>query len=156
MNTERWIIVALVILAIFVLVWPGGMVTGWGWDWRLNKEEVIVIEEVEEVTSYCQVIHDSVVTPQMDHVSTSGSFIHLEYWWDGQPEKETILPAAKAAGGRFNYSQPLKGWVWEYEGCTYAEVLAQVESHIARRLEGGADNAGFVKWQSAGLFQPAQ
>lgn len=102
----------------------------------------------------CHVIHESVVVETMDHAATSGSFIHLEYWWDGQPEKETILPAAEAGGGRFNFIRPLKGWIWEYQNCTFEEVKAQVDVHIPRRIEGGANNAGYFNWKETGLFVP--
>jgi len=102
----------------------------------------------------CRVIHESLVDEGMDHVSTSGNFIHLEFWWPGQPEKETIFTAADAAGGRFNFSRQLRGWVWEYSNCSFDEVKAQVDAHITRRLEGQASNAGFVPWDETGLFTP--
>lgn len=116
----------------------------------------------------CHVIHESVLVESMDHVSTSGDFIHVEYWFDGQPERETILDAAKADGGAYTFSRPLKGWVWEYDGCTYDEVLAQVNANITRRLAGHFDNAGYfpygavlsgsdtnAPWDPTKLFVPA-
>ncbi len=116
----------------------------------------------------CHVIHESVLVESMDHVSTSGDFIHVEYWFDGQPERETILDAAKADGGAYTFSQPLKGWIWEYDGCTYDEVLAQVNANITRRLAGHFNNVGYfpygatlsetdknAPWDPTKLFVPA-
>ena len=102
----------------------------------------------------CHIIHDSVVVETMDSISTSGDLIHLEYWYEGQPEREAIFVAAEGDGGRFMFTRPLKGWVWEYENCTYDEVYQQVQLHITRRLEGKANNAGFIDWKSTGLFKP--
>ncbi|MBI3282962.1 hypothetical protein HYZ70_02695 [Candidatus Curtissbacteria bacterium] len=104
----------------------------------------------------CRVIHESVVVETMGHVSTSGSQIHLEFWWEGQPEKETFFNATQGAGGRFNFTRPLKGWVWEYADCSDAEVRAQIDAHIPRRRAGGANNAGYVQWETTGLFSPAK
>lgn len=102
----------------------------------------------------CHIIHDSVVVETMDSVSTSGDFIHLEFWYEGQPEREAIFTAAEANGGRFMFERSLKGWVWEYKNCSYDEVYQQVQLHITRRLEGKANNAGFIDWKSTGLFKP--
>lgn len=104
----------------------------------------------------CRLIHESVVVETMDHVSTSGSHIHLEYWWNGQPEREVIFVAAEAKGGRFDFKRPLKGWVWEYTDCTFDEVKQQVDAHIERQRAGGANNDGYHEWRTTGLFEPAR
>lgn len=117
----------------------------------------------------CHVIHESVLVESMDHVSTSGDFIHVEYWFNGQPERETILYASKADGGAYNFSRPLKGWVWEYVGCSYDQVLAQVNAHIEGRLAGHFNNVGYFPygvplsgddkdavWDPTKLFVPAK
>lgn len=101
----------------------------------------------------CRVIHEYPLL-ELDHVSSSGTHIHVEYWWNGQPEKETVLPAELADGGAFDLTRPLKGFVWEYDGCSLGEVLEQVDAHIGRRLAGKFNNAGYVPWQQTGLFSP--
>jgi len=111
-------------------------------------------EEFDQEGGSCKIIHDSLVDVEMDHISSSGNFIHLEYWYPGEPERETILPAATAGGGRFNFSRGLRGWVWEYADCTFDEVKQQVDAHIQRRLEGGANNDGYYEWKETGLFNP--
>ncbi len=108
------------------------------------------------VASSCRIIHDYDLIESMDHLSTSGSHLHVEYWWNGQPERETFLPTAGVPGGRYNLTRSLKGHVWEYSDCSDSEVMAQINVHIPRRLAGGANNAGYVAWQTTGLFQPAK
>lgn len=104
----------------------------------------------------CRVINDYNLLPDMDHVSTSGTQLHVEYWWEGQPERETLLPTKGVAGGRYNLTRSLRGHVWEYNSCTDVEVRTQIDAHIPRRKAGGANNAGFVQWETAGLFQPVK
>lgn len=104
----------------------------------------------------CHIIHESVVVDEMDHVSSSGTHIHVEYWWPGEPERETILTTADAEGGRFNFTRSLRGWVWEYANCDFEEVAKQVDTHIQRRLLGGADNDGFIDWEDTKLFEPVK
>lgn len=89
-------------------------------------------------------------------VATSGTYIRVQYWWEGQPERETYIPASAAGGGRFILTRALRGHVWEFHGnCTDADMTADVKGSIARRLAGGANNAGYVEWQATGLFRPA-
>jgi hypothetical protein len=106
-------------------------------------------EQKSVANTGCRVIHESVIVAgQMNHVSTSGSFLHVEFWVPGQPERETILDASKASGGRYNFSRTdIAGWVWEYAGCSYEQVLEQVTAHIPRRIAGGANNDGYVKYE---------
>lgn len=108
------------------------------------------------VVTGCHIIHESVLVDEMDHVSSSGTHIHVEYWWPGEPERETILTTADAEGGRFNFTRSLRGWVWEYTSCTLEEVMSQVETHIQRRLDGEANNDGFIKWKDTELFEPVK
>lgn len=108
------------------------------------------------VPSKCRVIHDYNLDWDMDHVSSGGTQLHVEYWWEGQPERETFLPTVGVAGGRYNLTRSLRGHVWEYADCSDAEVGAQIDAHIPRRLAGGANNAGFIDWSSTGLFRPAK
>lgn len=105
-------------------------------------------------TQGCRVINDYNLLEDMDHVATSGDYLHVEFWYDGQPERETVLPTKGVPGGRYDILRPLRGHVWEYSGCSLEEVMAQVNVHINRRLEGGANNAGFVPWQETGYFRP--
>lgn len=107
-------------------------------------------------TVQCSMINDYDLLEFMDHLSTSGSQIHVEYWWEGEPERETFLPTVEVKGGRYNLTRGLKGHIWEYANCTNQEVLDQIMAHINRRLAGGANNAGYVKWETTGLFQPVQ
>ncbi len=87
----------------------------------------------------------------MCEVATSGSYIHVEYWWESQPERETLL----VGPGRYGLTQSLRGHVWEYAlGCNEAEVRDQIDGHIQRRLSQAANNAGFVEWSTTGLFTP--
>lgn len=104
-------------------------------------------------TDKCSAVHDYGLDLKPE-VATSGSFIHTEYWWEGQPEREVILPASAASGGRFILTRALRGHVWEYPAiCSYEQVRAEVDAHIQRRIRGGANNAGFVDWQTTGLFR---
>lgn len=100
----------------------------------------------------CRVIHDYQLK-DLPEVSTSfGNFIHVEYFVDGQPEFETLLP-----GGRYTLNTQFPGGhVWEYTGCTQDEVMAQINAHIARRLGQKANNGGYQEWQSTGFFSPVQ
>lgn len=127
----------------------------------------------------CRVIHEYVLEAHMDHVSTSGSHIHVEYHHgDGSGEYETFLPARLAIGGFWHIREGfwrgdpgsivsrawqfilghdnkyLRGFVWEYADCTDTEVRAQVDAQIARRRAGNADNRGFIPWQDTCLFWP--
>ncbi len=97
----------------------------------------------------CHIIHDSLVDQWMDHVSSSGSHIHLEYWTQGQPERETLLPTAGVPGGRWDIPTGIRGWVWEYDGCSDQQVADQISAHITRRLAGGFNNAGYVSWDKS-------
>ncbi len=105
-------------------------------------------------TGVCRVINDYGLELKPE-VATSGSQIHVEYWWDGQPERETLIPAGAAPGGRFLLARPLKGHVREYADCQDGQVMDQIRAHIERRKAGGADNAGYVDWKTTGLFKPA-
>lgn len=92
----------------------------------------------------------------LPEVATSGSHIRVQFWDDGTPgEKETFLPASAADGGRFILTQPLKGHVWEFDGCTDQQMLQDANATTQRRLAGHADNKGYVEWTSTGLFQPS-
>jgi hypothetical protein len=147
-----------------VITMPGVQLVWYQSACMFKAEPIPTITSQLTETYPCRVIHESVITTEMDHVSTSGDFLHVEYWYPGEPERETILPADKAAGGRFNFTRPLQGWVWEYDGCTLEEVEAQVEAHITRQLEGGANNEGYFPfeevedakaWHPSLLFLPA-
>ena len=109
---------------------------------------------VPQPAATCRVIHDYQLQ-DLTEVATSGSHIHVEYWTDGHPERETMLPARDADGGRFILTQPLRGHVWEYADCSDDQVMSQINAHIQRRLAGHANNAGFVQWTTTGLFQPS-
>jgi hypothetical protein len=105
----------------------------------------------------CRVIHEGPLDPHSTEVATSGSHIHVEWYFDGQPEYETILKASDAKGGRFLLERSVTGgWVWEYADCTFTEVREQVDAHIARRLAGEANNGGYVLWTEAGFFEPVK
>lgn len=109
----------------------------------------VVVQPTLQPVQGCRVIHDYDLNPGMGEVATSGAFLHVEYWTDGQPEREVLLP-----GGRYKLTSPLKGHVFEYASeCNEAQVRTQIDGHIARRLAQKANNAGFVDWKSTGLFQ---
>ncbi|MEK7573258.1 MAG: hypothetical protein AAB531_02420 [Patescibacteria group bacterium] len=93
----------------------------------------------------------------LPEVATSGSHIRVQFWDDGTAgEKETFLPASAADGGRFNLARPLQGHVWEFSGCTEAQMLQDSNESHQRRLNGHADNVGYVEWCTTGLFIPSQ
>ena len=103
----------------------------------------------------CRAVHDYGLDAKPE-ISTSGMFLRVQYWTDGQPERETFLPASAAGGGRFILTRALRGHVWEFDGtCTDADMKADVDGSITRRKLGGANNAGYVEWKETGLFQPA-
>lgn len=102
----------------------------------------------------CRVIHESPLAP-LPEVSTSGSHIHVEFYAGNEPERETLIPAREAQGGRFILTQPLKGFVWEYADCTDEQVMDQIRGNIERRRNGGARNDGYVEWRKTGFFRPA-
>lgn len=104
----------------------------------------------------CRVIHESLVDQWMNHVSSSGSHIHLQFYMgDDQPEYETLLPTAGVSGGRWNFGTTrVRGWVWEYADCTDQQVLEQIGAHIPRRVDGGAPNDGYVPWNET-FLKPA-
>ncbi|OGH15114.1 MAG: hypothetical protein A2860_02885 [Candidatus Levybacteria bacterium RIFCSPHIGHO2_01_FULL_37_33] len=110
----------------------------------------------DQIVGICKVINDYPLE-LLQEISTSGSHIRVQYWSDGTPgEKETFLPASAADGGRFNLAQPLKGHVWEFQGCTDQQMRADADASTQRRLLGHADNRGFVDWTCTGLFIPSQ
>ena len=81
-------------------------------------------------------------------LTTVGSFIHVEFFWNGEPERETILQ-----GGEWMVNRTLDGFVWEYHPvCTFEQVMAQVNAHIGRRLADSANNAGYVEWTFHDFF----
>lgn len=103
----------------------------------------------------CRAVHDYGLDLKPE-VATSMLYIRVQFWTDGQPERETFLPASAAPGGRFLLTVPLRGHVWEFDGiCTDADMKADVDGSIARRKLGGANTAGYVEWQATGLFRPA-
>lgn len=110
------------------------------------------VPAVNAPVQQCRVIHDYQLK-DLPEVSTSyGNFIHVEYYVEGQPEFETLLP-----GGRYTLNTQFPGGhVWEYTGCTQNEVMAQINAHITRRLEQKANNGGYQEWQSTGFFSPVQ
>ncbi len=104
----------------------------------------------------CSVIQDYQLQ-DLPEVATSGSHLRVQYWDDGTAgEKETFLPASAADGGRFNLARPLQGHVWEFSGCTEAQMLQDSNESHQRRLNGHADNVGYVEWCTTGLFIPSQ
>lgn len=99
-------------------------------------------------TAQCRVTDDYQLFGDETFIESDGAFIHVEYWWDGDPERETVVP-----GGRHDLQRPIKGWVWEYsEGCTEDRVRQEVDAHIERRQSAGANNDGFVEWTETGVF----
>ncbi|MDH7476309.1 MAG: hypothetical protein QHH09_02450 [Microgenomates group bacterium] len=103
--------------------------------------------------SACVVIHDYQLKDLPEVATSSGNYLHVEYWIGGSfPEYETILP-----GGRYllkiNFSG---GHVWEYAGCTFDQVFEQVKAHIGRRLAQNANNGGYVYWEATGFFKPVR
>lgn len=160
-------VTAIGVLAFLLFVWPA-----WAFDdgkpfWdHLGETKTVYVNQdsskrqpndnggTQANTASCRVIHDYQLQ-DLHEVATSGSHLHAEYWWDGQPERETLIPASAADGGRFILARPLKGHVWEYADCTDQEVLDQINAHIGRRLAGHANNAGYFEWKSTGLFLPS-
>jgi len=103
------------------------------------------------VVTTCYVVHDYQLQDLPEVATSSGNFLHVEYWTDGNPERETILP-----GNRYLLNTALKGHVWEYSGCTFDQVMEQVDAHIARRIAQLANNDGFVPWEQVGFFEPVK
>lgn len=104
----------------------------------------------------CHVINDYGLDGKPE-VATSGSHLRVQFWNDGTPgEKETFLPSSAADGGRFNLTKPLKGHVWEFDGCTDQQMRTDADASTQRRVAGHADNVGYVDWCTTGLFQPSQ
>jgi len=102
----------------------------------------------------CRVIHDYQLRGLTEVATSSGNWLHVEYWVGGDaPEYETILP-----GGRYLLQVNFAGGhVWEYaDGCTFEQVKAEVDSHIQRRLDQKANNGGYVEWQATGFFNPVR
>lgn len=63
-----------------------------------------------EVAS-CRVISDSGLGWDAASVAAIGSYLHVEFWWSGQAEREMILAAAETAGGRYDLSRSLSGHI---------------------------------------------
>jgi len=101
----------------------------------------------------CVVIHDYQLRDLTEVATSSGNFLHVEYWVGGDaPEYETVLP-----GGRYLLkTQFAGGHVWEYTGCTFEQVKNQVDAHISRRLAQKANNGGYIEWQKTGFFNPVR
>jgi hypothetical protein len=101
----------------------------------------------------CTVIHEYQLKDLPEVATSSGNFLHVEYWTGGSaPEYEVILP-----GGRYLLqTQFAGGHVWEYAGCTFEQVKSQVDAHISRRLAQKANNGGYVNWESTGYFIPVR
>jgi hypothetical protein len=102
----------------------------------------------------CTVIHDYQLKDLPEVATSSGNFLHVEYWTGGSaPEYETILP-----GGRYLLRTNFAGGhVWEYgPGCDFDQVMEQVNAHIARRIAQKAKNGGYVNWESTGYFIPVR
>ncbi len=100
----------------------------------------------------CKVIHDYQLKDLSEVATSVGNYIHVEFYVDGQPEFETLLP-----GGRYTLNTQFPGGhVWEYSGCSENEVMVQINAHIARRLSQKANNGGFQEWKSTGFFSPVQ
>jgi hypothetical protein len=101
----------------------------------------------------CRVIHEYNLLPDMNHVSSSGSQIHVQFYFYSDAnagEWETVLPTAGVAGGRWNVTPPsgryLRGFVWEYADCTNEQVISIINPHIERRLAGEFPNKGYIPW----------
>jgi hypothetical protein len=92
----------------------------------------------------CQKINDYQLQDLPELSVEPGGFLHVQWYVkDGDPERESVLPS-----GRYLIKTPLRGHVWEYSPtCTPDQVLEQVAESISRRLDVGADNAGYAPWQ---------
>jgi len=101
----------------------------------------------------CTVIHDYQLKDLTEVATSSGNFLHVEYWVGGDnPEYETILP-----GGRYTLRISFAGGhVWEYRDCSFEQVKSQVDAHVARRLAQKANNGGYIEWQKTGFFNPVR
>jgi len=105
------------------------------------------------IAANCRIIHDYQLKDLTEVSTSDGNWLHVEYWPGGDaPEYETILP-----GGRYILKISFAGGhVWEYAGCTFGQVKAEVDAHISRRLEQKAKNGGYVEWQSTNFFEPVR
>jgi hypothetical protein len=86
--------------------------------------------------------------------SQSDGYIHVEFYFGGPPERETILPFGVGVGG-YSLLEPLNGFAWSYpSSCSFDHVHAQVRRHIDERLREGRPNAGYIDWEETGYFEP--
>lgn len=100
----------------------------------------------------------------LTELSSSASHIHMEFWSpsDYPSELEAVLKTANIPGGRFVFTQKaldagLQGHVWEMgPSCSDSQAKSNTDGQIARRLAGGANNAGWADVNEvASLFTPA-
>ncbi|TXI33745.1 MAG: hypothetical protein E6Q53_02510 [Candidatus Moraniibacteriota bacterium] len=83
-----------------------------------------------------------------NRLSTEGSFIHVEHYVGGEPERESILNGNSS----WRVNGGAKGFVWEYnKACSWGQVRAEVRQHTQRRLADHANNAGWIAWDAPAL-----
>ena len=113
----------------------------------------VVVNTAAPAAPACLVLHDYQLKDLPEVSSSDANWLHVEYFVQGSPEYETILP-----GNRYRLQTPFPGGhVWEYSsGCTFDQVKAQVDAHIVRRLADKANNGGFQQWDSTGFFSPVK
>jgi hypothetical protein len=81
-----------------------------------------------------------------------GSFIHIEHWTQGNPERESLLPFTPNAKA-YRVLRNVRGWLWAYPpNCTQAEVMRFIKDHIIIR-KPIANNDGFIDWWKTGYIK---
>ncbi len=90
----------------------------------------------------CVVAHEYQLK-DLTQISADREFLHVQFWWEGVPERETLLPPGTYPIGS-DWTGMLQGMVWELGGpnCT-AEVALRdyLAPSIQRRM-----NAGYLHW----------
>lgn len=96
----------------------------------------------------CVVVHEYQLR-DLTEISADIEFIHVQFWWEGVPERETLFPPGRYTIPKEWNEGKLRGMVWEISGqnCT-AEVALRnhLKPSMNRRVTGGVNHAGYLHW----------
>lgn len=98
--------------------------------------------------SSCVVVHEYQLR-DLTEISADIEFLHVQFWWEGVPERETLFPPGRYTIPTEWSEGKLRGMVWELGGsnCTADAALRDhLNPSMDRRVAGGVNHAGYLHW----------